>query len=388
MSSVALNPPLIVALERDVSPLRVAVYLADQNPQSDRDRGITAMTQSLLAKLARREDLLITQIISRSSYAESRDTIETRTLPFRTDRTVGRLVAAGLHAWLVRPPVDLWYYPKGHVSRIAGNSTPSIGTLHDTMVQHYADHYPGTRSQRAFRSWLANTKRSLSRHACVMTVSQHAAGQLTDFCERYRIDPPPIKVTYQGSEWESYRRIEYEKSDFVLHLASVSPHKQTNTLLQMWKQLQRQNSELPKLCLVGELNDEGQQLYQATADVSLEPPVAREELRDLMSRARAMLLPSETGGFGLPALEAYYLGTPVCYVRATATAEIVQDSQQRGGFDLGDAASLRMALDNVLKLSRSEIIRISNAMYELFSTERVAERVIRVMRDCVIRETD
>jgi glycosyltransferase involved in cell wall biosynthesis len=350
--------------------------------------GITAMTQSLMAKLARREDLLITQIISRSSYAEPRDAIETRTLPFRTDRTVGRLFAEGLHAWLVRPPVDLWYYPKGYVSRIAGTSTPSIGTLHDTMAQHYADHYPGARSQRVFRSWFAKTKRSLSRHSCVMTLSQHAARQLSDFCQRYRIDPPPIKVTYHGSEWESYRRIEHEKSDFVLHLASVSPHKQTNTLLRMWNQLQRQNSELPRLRLVGNVDDEGQQLCQATANVSLEPPVARKELRDLVSRAKAMLLPSEMGGFGLPALEAYYLGTPVCYVRDTAVAEIVQDSQQRGGFELHDAASLRLALDNVLKLSRSEIIRISNAMYELFSTERVAERVIRVMRDCVIRETD
>ncbi len=388
MSSVALNTPLIGDLETDVSRLRVAVYLADQNPHRDRSIGITSMTQSLLGKLAKRDDLLITQIISRSSHAERCDAIETRMLPFRTDRAFGRLIADGFHSWLVRPHVDLWYYPKGYVSRIAKNSTPSIGTMHDTIVQHYADHYPGSRSRRAFGYWLGQTKRSLSRHACVMTVSQHAARQLTGFCERYGIDPPPIKVTYEGTEWESYRGGAHEKSDFVLHLASVLPHKQTNNLLRMWSQLQRQGVDLPKLLLVGNIDPEGQQLLQSLANVSQQPPVSHQELRNVMSSARAILLPSEIEGFGLPALEGYYVGTPVCYVRDTSVAEVVQDAQQHGAFDLNDAASLRTALDNVLKLSRDEITRISNAMYDLFSTERVTERVIRVMRDCVLHGSD
>ena len=51
-------------------------------------------------------------------------------------------------------------------------------------------------------------------------------------------------------------------------------------------------------------------------------------------KARALILPSEIEGFGLPALEAYYLGTPVCFVKALRwrkSSDVVTD---KGGFSL------------------------------------------------------
>ena len=381
--SVALNPPLLGVMEADVAPLRVAIYLADQNPHCDRSLGITSMTRSLLSRFAKREDLMITQVISRSSYAE-RDlqNIQTRSLPFRTDTALGRLVADGLHSWLVRPKVDLWYYPTGYVPRIAKPSAPSVGTMHDTIVQFYADHYPESRSPRAFRYWIEQTKRSLLRHRCVMTVSQHTANQLIDFCDRHRIAAPPIKVTYEGSEWESYRRTDFERSDYVLHLAATAPHKRSNTLLRMCKQLQSVGVDLPKLKLIGKLDGEGLRILESISGTTLTPPVDHDQLRGLMGSALALLIPSEIEGFGLPALEAYFVRTPVCYVRGTAITEVVQDPQHRGVFDLEDTASFRRALDNVLGLTPDQVRCISDAMFELFSTARISDRVIRVMREC------
>ena len=53
-----------------------------------------------------------------------------------------------------------------------------------------------------------------------------------------------------------------------------------------------------------------------------------------------LLLPSEIEGFGLPALEAYYLSTPVVYVRGTAVEEILGE-RSPGGFVLESADSVR-----------------------------------------------
>ncbi len=283
--SVAINPALMGVMETDAAALRVAIYLADQNAHHDRSRGMT-MTQSLMGRLARREDLLITQVVSRSSFAMAQQpSIQTRQLPFRTDTTLGRIVAAGIHPWLARPNVDLWYYPNGYVPRIAKPSTPSVGTLHDTIMQYNADRYPLSHSPGAFRRWIEQTKRSLRRHRCVMTVSQHAAAQLVDFCDRHRINAPPIEVTYEGSDWESYRGQVFEKSAYVLHLASTAPHKRTNTLLQMWQQLQQKNVNLPPLKLVGRLDAQGQMLLESVSGVTFVPLVEHEQLRNLMGGA-------------------------------------------------------------------------------------------------------
>ena len=81
----------------NADPLRVAVYLADQNPARDRSLGITEMTRSLMGRFAAREDLHLTQVISASSHNQTHPQISTSRFPFRTDRTWGRLAADLFH---------------------------------------------------------------------------------------------------------------------------------------------------------------------------------------------------------------------------------------------------------------------------------------------------
>ena len=363
-------------------PLRVAVYLADQNPHRDRSLGITSMTRSLMSDLCTRADLQLTQITSRSSFQVDSTEIQTLQLPFRTDHAVGRLLADSAHKLMVRPNVDLWYYPKGYVGKLP-TSMPTIGTMHDTIVQHYADHYPKLRSKRSYNYWIAQTQRSLKQFTRVMTVSQHAAGQLRSFCERYGIQPPRIDVTFEASSWETIRGVEHEKLDQVVHFSSSTPHKRTNRLLLMWKQMQRAGAEHPELILIGKIDSEGQELCRSIKSVRHLPALDTKELQQEVARSRALILPSEIEGFGLPALEAYYVGTPVCYVRETSVAEVVLDPSRRGEFALDDSQSLRTAIDRVLGMSGDEVKEIGDRMYEKFAISKICDRMIDIMRDCV-----
>lgn len=357
-------------------PLRIAVYLADQNPHRDRSQGITSMTRTLMDDFSQRSDLHLTQIISRSSHRQNQPSIATHRLPVRTDRTIGRLLCDGFHPWMARPDVDLWYYPKGYVPRWAKPHRPAVGTMHDTIVQHYADHYPETRSPRAFEYWIELTRRSLRELSLVLTISQHAAGQLRDFCDRYGITPPPIEITYEGSDWESIRGQEFQKQDFVVHLASPAPHKGTNRLLAFWKSLQDRGRDLPPLRMIGNLDDEGERLASSLRGLVRDGPQSIAVLQQTVGSARALLLPSEIEGFGLPALEAYYVGTPTCYVRGTSVGEVVDQRGRAGEFELGDIDDFERALEWALSIDADTVTAIASAMHDRFANDVISQRVL------------
>lgn len=360
--------------------ISLAVYLADQNPRRDRSLGITSMTQSLLNSFAQRDDLKLTQVISKSSFRDDNAVSQTRQLPFRTDNPIGRLVADKGHSMFANPKVDLWYYPKGYVAHFRQPKMPQVGTMHDTIVQHYADHYPETRSSRAFDYWIGNTQRSLQKLDRVLTISEAAANQLRQFCDRYKIKIPTIDITYEGSCWENRRGEQFQKLGNAVHLASASPHKRTNRLLSLWKVLQERNSDLPKLLLVGKLDRVGHEISNQLQNVEIKPVEQIDELQETVGRASVLLLPSEIEGFGLPALEAYYVGTPVCYASGTSVAEVVDPLGHQGSFQIDDVDDFERSLDWALNLSPSSINQVGDSMYDRFSIAKVTDRIIEAFR--------
>jgi len=362
--------------DRHTSPIRVAVYLADQNPHRDRSLGITSMTKSLLDELGKRDEVRLTLVTSKSSFGSSGRSEASIRMPFRSDGGLGRVICDTMHPLFAHPKCDLWYYPKGYVSLFTRPSVPMIGTMHDAIIQHYADKYPETRSPRAFRYWIGVTKNSLKRFSAVMTVSQHAKSQLLRFCDRYKISPPPIEVTFESSSWEIHRGKQWTKRDEVVHLASSAPHKMTNRLLSIWHQLQQEEYALPPLRLIGNINDVGKQTMSNLKHVSIVQPLDDENLVEAVGSARALLLPSEIEGFGLPALESYYVGTPVCYVDGTSVEEVVTEAGKFGSFKLDDPMSFYYALQSALGQSISQIESISSALFARFSNQQYADRVI------------
>ena len=360
--------------------ISIAIYLADQNPRRDRSLGITSMTQSLLQSFAKRDDLDITQVVSKSSFRDNGAASRTRQLPFRTDNPIGRLVADKCHNFLASPKVDLWYYPKGYVSHFSQPNAPTVGTMHDTIVQYYADHYPETRNARAFDYWIGNTRRSLQKLDRVLTISESAASQLRQFCDRYNISVPEIDITFEGSCWERRRGDNFLKQGNAVHLASPSPHKGTNRLLGMWKVLQERGKDLPKLTLVGTLDQNGQEIFDQLVSIEIKSTEKIDELQETLGGASVLLLPSEIEGFGLPALEAYYVGTPVCYASGTSVNEVVAPIGHDGAFEMDDVDDFARSLDWALNLSASDICQISDSMYERFSITKVSDRIVQAFR--------
>ena len=94
--------------------------------------------------------------------------------------------------------------------------------------------------------------------------------------------------------------------------------------------------------------------------------------------ARALILPSEIEGFGLPALEAYYLGTPVCFVKDTSVEEVLAVATGKGSFRLDSPDSLFSALEEVMAMTADEIRACGLKLRGTYASDKVCERMVKV----------
>lgn len=358
--------------------MRVAAYLADQNPHRDRSLGISRYSETLLRALRAQGDA-ITVIRSRSSLAFA--DAEQVCLPLASDRTLSRLLVDQLHGlWpaAARLSADVWLYPKGFLPWLAPLPSATVAVVQDVILQHYADRYPGYMSAANNRYFLFALEHTLRRATAIMTISHHARAQIEAFCARRGVRPPSIEVVYSASDFGAAPPIVGEapfdpagKRERVVHLASPAPHKRTAWLLSAWQALQSRGRALPELLLLGSVPNAALGLLERCRGVVTRPIAPDAELRELLATARALLMPSEIEGFGLPVLEAYVLGTPGVYQAETAVDEYMSKVSSVGRFVRDDVDSFEAALDAVLSLSSAEVQATAAALHQRYNPERL-----------------
>jgi glycosyltransferase involved in cell wall biosynthesis len=372
------------------SPISLSIYLADQNPGHDRSYGISRMTQVVLEALQATGRVEIGTISSQTSQQAPDGVGNAKILPWGTRRKWVRLMTDHLHPLFVGgghggQKADVHYFPKGYLPYFSGTRTPSVVTIHDTIIQHDQDCYPNWRKRWEYRYWARILKHTLHNADRIITVSQTSKRQIEAFMERHGIPAQEITVTYEPCLYESIPQpVGGTKENFVIHLASCEPHKRTAHLIRWWLAAEARGQQLPTLHLIGSVPMEVMPLLASAKSIVKRPFLDEAALQDAYLKASALILPSEVEGFGLPALEAYYLGTPVCYVKGTSVEEILSVATHKGGFNLQEPQSLFAALDEVMSMSAEELRSCGLKLRETYAAQKVANRMLEVF-DSVAR---
>ncbi|MDP4647450.1 MAG: glycosyltransferase, partial [Akkermansiaceae bacterium] len=364
-------------------PLSVSVYLADQNPGFDRSFGISRMSSMILGSLSEKDGISLESVVSTTSQRPAADMSDTLTLPWGTRRKWARLATDHLHPLFTSAfhEPDVYYFPKGYLPLLDSYCSPSVVTIHDTIIQHDSDRYPAWRKPREYRYWESILKHTLRNTDRILTVSESSKGQITEFMRRHQIPPKDIVVTYEPCTYESLPQPEEpRKNNHVLHLASIEPHKRTAQMIRWWKELTDRGTDLPNLKLVGSIPPEAAATVKTSNNMELLPFLDDAELRNTYETSLAVIIPSEIEGFGLPALEGYYSGTPACFIKGTSIEEILSVTTSKGAFDLEDIDSLPKALNEVLSMSALEIKIHGLKLREAYSVEKVTARIEAELR--------
>jgi glycosyltransferase involved in cell wall biosynthesis len=210
------------------------------------------------------------------------------------------------------------------------NSAPlaharNIVMIHDAQVFTSPQSY-----SRAFRLWYKLLLPQLPRNgAKVITGSEHARLQLAAYGVGRAED---ISVIYHGGDhilsippdYETFQSLDIDGA-FILALSSVQAHKNIKVLLEA-----KADAALKGVPLVLAGGAGARAFAEAGLKVPEEivfaGPVSDGQLSGLMRKATALAFPSLTEGFGLPPLEAMYLGCPVVVSRGGGLPEVCGDA--------------------------------------------------------------
>jgi len=303
-----------------------------------------------------------------------------------------------------REPTDVFFSPSVYTYFPLPPGRRSVITVHDAI----ADRFPELTlpSRRAQLFWRLKVGMALRQASLVLTVSPFAAREIAEVLgvsrDRIRIAleaPSPIYRPSRADEVDAARRALGipDGAPWFAYVGGFNPHKHVDVIARAHATIVREEESRggapPHLVLVGRRSgdvfhgvgnaiDDAVRAGGAEALVHWPGFMPDDALRHVLSGARALLLPSENEGFGLPAVEAAACGTPVIATTASPLPELLAG----GGFFVPprDGAALETAMRALLDDGARAILGArARERAALLSWTRGARSALGALREAV-----
>jgi glycosyltransferase involved in cell wall biosynthesis len=258
-----------------------------------------------------------------------------------TSRSLFDMLRLTLAVHRARP--DVFFSPSVYTYFPLPPGVAAVVTIHDAIAERFPSLTLPSRRARLF--WNAKVALALRQARVILTVSEYAAREIAAVHKvdlaRIRIAVEAPAAAYGPSETaaevsDASRRAGVPPgSRWLIYVGGFNPHKQVELLIRAHAAVAARTPEPPMLLLVGTLDGDvfhGAQaaIHDAIREADTAPLIRwtgflpDEELRHLLSGAVALVLPSASEGFGLPAVEAAACGIPVIATTASPLPELLQ----------------------------------------------------------------
>jgi glycosyltransferase involved in cell wall biosynthesis len=247
-----------------------------------------------------------------------------------------RIVDLTVPIYSVREQITLpWVIPAGtaavwspHYNIPLGWMGRLVVTVHD--LAHLAlPEFVGGAHRRAYARFMF---RQVARRAdAIITVSDFTRTEFDRLVGTPRVKPEVIHSGVDSSWFEIPPSASLHSRPYLLYVGNVKPHKNLARLLEAFAQL---SSRIQCDLLIlgkneGFLTEDPRARDEASRlapRVQLLGALPEERLRQYVSHAEALVLPSLYEGFGLPPLEAMACGCPAIVSRVASLPEVCGDA--------------------------------------------------------------
>lgn len=272
--------------------------------------------------------------------------VPTKTAPTVAASAAGRRSMSDLLAMtraVQHHDCEAFFFPTVYTYFPLLNRPQVILGIHDVMAEEYPDLiFPDLHQRRLWRAkgWLANRQADY-----IVTVSAHARAGII----RHFHHPPKRVWVVNDAPDPIFRHLAPAEIDwscvdrhrpapgapFLIYLGGINPHKNVPMLIDAIAQLRRRPRMADLgLVIVGEFQQERftpgvEAVRQRVARHGLESAVHfagrldDEPVVHLLNTAKALVLPSFSEGFGLPAVEAAACGLPIVATRNSPLPELL-----------------------------------------------------------------
>lgn len=377
---------------------KVGLYCLDQNRETTSSLGIYNYTRHLIRALADIDDpgFELTVWVTKANGAD----FQPEKIPswMKLCCRGGTNQGTGLRrlwadhfvaAWLSgQSGIDLIHYPKGWMPVPSFGRVKTIITLHDVFIPFPPSPLRSLGKLLHYWYFQVMIRNSLAKAGCIVTDSQFSATEILrrngKVAEKLIVSylGPGISLSHQTQPQERHYKSNDSRLGPFLILGSHAPHKFTGETLQLLSHWSAKKGVVPEVTIAS-LSDWPAAFGQRPKNLSLNfvGRVSDSQLEQLMRQSRALLYLSLTEGFGLPAVESYYSGTPVCYRTGTSVAEILFGI--KGGWDGADPKGFCQALDDILAMSGEEVQVIRRQIVARYDWSQYAQRMAATYRNAL-----
>ncbi len=262
-------------------------------------------------------------------------------------------------------------------------------TIHDMITWKYATGRASTLP--SFIYWLKQfTYRivifiSSKRAQFIITPSNSVKDEVSKLL---KIGKNKIKVIYEGFDTLINSKEKFNKSEkYFLYVGNAYPHKNLNFLINAFARFNIDKNF--KLLLVGNDNYFYSKLKkyvinEKIINVEFLGFVDDKKLAELYKNSLALIIPSLSEGFGLPAIEAMSLGTPVICSKIKVFEDICNDVPFY--FNPKDEISLLNELEKFIKTPKSileEKIKKGLTLTKKLSWEKMAKETLKIYENSI-----
>jgi len=241
-------------------------------------------------------------------------------------------------------PLDVFFSPSVYTYFPVPRGLRTVVTIHDVIAERFPHLTLPSRKARLF--WKAKVRFALWQANLVLTVSEFSRRDIARVLgvplERIHVTMEAPAKSYRPSTADEIacarRRLELPDGlPWFVYVGGFNPHKNVDRLVGAIADMRTElgPERAPRLLLVGTIDGDvfhGDQarIHETIRACGCEDLVrwlgfvGDDELRHLHSGARALVLPSQCEGFGLPAVEAAACGTPVIATRESPLPELLK----------------------------------------------------------------
>lgn len=269
------------------------------------------------------------------------------------------------------------------------NHKQLVVTIHDMIHELYFLQEGNVSS--AIHKYSENKKRFVEASKHIIAISENTK---QDLIRLWQVPEEKISVVYHSSPYEGCHIPQQSKKidkPFILYVGRRDRYKNFCRFVQASAGVLHQHPDMVITC-VGESNftpEETQLLQRLGIENRITTArVNDEELKQLYVDAMLFIFPSYAEGFGLPILEAFTCGCPVCCSNATCFPEIASDAVCY--FDPFSEESIANALEKVISNPeyRSELISRGYERVKYFTRARTVEQTMKVYQHVLSVEND
>ncbi len=290
---------------------------------------------------------------------------------------------------LRRAGADVFHAPGNALP--LGPPSPTVLTLHDTMMFERGFHTFAANRYYVYQSWVL--KRAAPRCAAIITVSRTSAEDIARrlgrrAASRVTVIEEAVDPVFFGERSAADLAASRERlglpARYMLHLGAAFPRKNTRLVVEAFRRVAA-DAAVPDLVIGGVAGDDeatvrGWVREAGVAErVRVQPYLPREDHASLVAAADMLLYPSAYEGFGLPALEAMAVGVPVVASRRGALPETCGDAAYYVEPEVDDVVAA-MRLIGSDEGERSRLAAAGGKHVKKFSPRRMASRTLEVYR--------